>query len=213
MQDLKKLIEEQKSLASKVSLRDGFQGLERIAGADSAFSRGKIYSAVVVCSHPSMKLLEVVSHHSREDFPYIPGFLSYREAPSIARAFRKLRTIPDILLVDGQGICHPRGIGLASHLGILLNIPTIGVAKSRLCGEARGEKLFLRGRQVGWLLQAPGSRPLFVSPGHMVSLESSLEIINSCIRSHRLPEPLRLAHLYSRGEKNKHENHPAARGP
>jgi deoxyribonuclease V len=202
MHELKGLAKEQEGLARKVSLRDGFKRLERVAGADLSFSDEKIFSSVVVCSHPSMEVLETATHESRVGFPYIPGFLSYREAPSIARAFKRLKTRPDILLVDGQGICHPRGIGLASHLGITLDVPAIGVAKSRLCGEARGKGIFLKGRQVGWLLETrPGARPLYVSPGHRVSLESSLEIARSCIRDHRLPEPLRLAHLYSREKK------------
>jgi deoxyribonuclease V len=211
MRSLRGLADEQRGLAMRVSLRNGFSDLERVGGADSAYSGGRAFSSVIACSYPSMEVLESASHSSREGFPYIPGFLSYREAPAMARAFRKLRARPDVLLVDGQGVCHPRGIGLASHLGIILGVPTIGVAKSRLCGEVRNGRIFLRGRQVGWLLrQGRGSRPLYVSPGHMVSLESSREIVTSCIRSHRLPEPLRLAHLYSSRERNKHEGSPAS---
>lgn len=204
MQNLDRLVENQKTLARKVSLEDGFEKIKTIAGADSAFSRGKVFSTVVVTEYPSVKPLERSFHSEKEGFPYIPGFLSYREAPSIEKAFKKLKAKPDVILVDGQGICHPRGIGLASHLGIILDVPTIGVAKSRLCGEAKKEKIFLKGSQVGWVLETkPGTRPLFVSPGHKVSIKQSQDIVKACIRNHKLPEPLRLAHLYSRSIKNR----------
>lgn len=211
MRKLETLVEEQERLARRVSLRDGFTKLERVGGMDSAYSGGMAFSSVVVCGYPSMEVLGSASHASREAFPYISGFLSYREVPSMAGAFRKLEARPDVFLVDGQGICHPRGIGLASHLGVLLGIPTIGVAKSRLCGTADGGRILLGGRQVGWLMRpGRGSKPLYVSPGHMVSLSSSREIVSSCMRDHRLPEPLRLAHLYSNRERNKHEGNPAS---
>jgi deoxyribonuclease V len=202
MQNLDRLVKEQESLARKVSLKDGFNKIKTIAGADSAFFEGRIFTSVVVCDYPSLKPLERVSHSDKEGFPYIPGFLSYRETPSIEKAFKKLKAKPDILLVDGQGICHPRGIGLASHVGIILCVPTIGVAKSRLCGDIKKEKIFLKGSQVGWFLETkPGARPLFISPGHKVSIKQSQEIVKACIKNHKLPEPLRLAHLYSRSKQ------------
>jgi deoxyribonuclease V len=202
MQNLDRLVKEQRSLARKVSLKNGFSNIKAIAGADSAFSKGRVFTSVVACEYPSLKPVESITHSEMESFPYIPGFLSYREAPSIEKAFRKLKAKLDVVLVDGQGICHPRGIGLASHLGIILNVPTIGVAKSRLCGDIKRGRILLKGKHIGWTLETkPGTRPLFISPGHKVSIKSSLEIVKNCIKNHKLPEPLRFAHLYSRNKR------------
>ncbi len=143
-------------------------------------------------------------------FPYVPTFLSFREAEPIVETFSSLRKKPEVLLVDGHGIAHPREIGLASHVGVLLETPTIGVAKKILVGEYNrhedvggASKILHKGRTVGFALNSRrNSKPIFVSPGHLVSLEKSLEVVKKCIKGHRLPEPLRLAHELS--SKAKH---------
>ena len=149
MQSLRNLEEEQRILAKSVSLKDGFRRIRRIAGADSSFSQGRVFSAVVVCDAESLDAVEAVSSISRERFPYIAGFFSYREFQPIRMAFDKLSE-NRIYLLDAHGICHPRRFGLASHVGVMLGMPTIGVAKSRLCGREEGECLILNGnKQVG----------------------------------------------------------------
>jgi deoxyribonuclease V len=136
-------------------------------------------------------------------FPYIPGYLSFREGPAVLSAFRQTGIIPDVIIFDGQGMAHPRGAGIASHLGILLGIPSVGCAKTRLVGEyeepglLRGDRAELRynGRVVGAVVRTrTGVKPLFVSPGHLVTLEDSVRIVMEAAFRYRLPEPVRLAH-------------------
>jgi deoxyribonuclease V len=157
---------------------------------------------VVVLEYPSLRPVETAVVKRRVRFPYVPGLLSFREAPAILDAFARLATRPDLLLCDGQGIAHPRRLGLASHLGLLLDLPTIGCAKSRLVGEyqdpgpRRGARAPLRldGRQVGWVLRTrDGVRPLFVSPGHRMSIGAAARWVLGCGAGHRLPEPTHLA--------------------
>jgi len=138
-------------------------------------------------------------------YPYIPTFLSFREGPAIVNAFGKLKTRPDLLLIDGAGINHPRGAGLATHIGVALDVPTIGITKKILCGEGAepsnaGEAMPLvyLDKTVGWLLKSSKkTRPIVVALGHRVSLVSSLSIVKACLRGHKLPEPARLAHEYA----------------
>ncbi len=196
--------EEQIKLSKKVILKSMFDRIETVAGFDCSFDGIKFVCAGVVLSYKDQKILDFVTLSGRVSFPYIPTFLSYRELPAILKAYNALKTKPDIILVDGQGICHPRGLGIASHLGVILNKPTIGVAKSKLCGEVSENKIILNGKQVGWcIITKTGCKPLFISPGHKVSLEDSLKIVKVCIRNHKLPEPLRYAHLYA--NRWKHE--------
>ena len=203
----------QEEIASKAIIEDQLRALSLVAGADQAFFReatngnteGReiMISAVVVLEYPSMKFLYHSSAMMPVDFPYIPGLLSFREAPAIIEAFHKLDKKPDLLLIDGCGINHPRFAGLATHVGVLLDIPTIGVAKNILCGSGAipskpGEANLIRyhGREVGYYLKSKkGCRPLVVAPEHKVSLYTSLTIVKSCIRKYKLPEPTRLAHL------------------
>ncbi len=176
-----------------------------IAGADVSYDRGSeiIYSAVVVLSWPDLVPVEVASAVGRARFPYVPGYLSFREIPILLRAFRKIRHAPDVILCDGQGIAHPRGLGLASHLGLVLGLPTIGCAKSRLVGEhrdprsARGSKtrLMYEGRRVGTVLRTRDAvAPLYVSPGHAIDDQTAVRIVLRCC-STRIPEPTRRAHI------------------
>lgn len=194
-------IKEQEELKNKIVLKNMLpKKIKMVAGVDQAFvGRDKIISGIVVLSYPDLEVLEEKNTVNKVNFPYISGLLSYREGPSIIRAYKKLKIKPDILMVDGQGTAHPRGIGIASHIGVLLNIPTIGVAKSRLVGDydkrKRCAKLMFEGKCVGYVLKT-SKRPIFISPGHKISMRKSLEIVKKCLRDYRLPEPTRLAHLY-----------------
>lgn len=202
---LDNLKDKQHELARQLVLEDRFGEVRTVAGVDQAFIDDSVISAIVVCSYGSMDIVEKAHHVSKVEFPYIPTFLSFREAPPILHAWKKLERKPDILLVDGQGIAHPRGIGLASHLGVLLDTSTIGIAKSWLFGEfresnavGRAASLTADGKQIGWvLLTKQGCNPIYISPGNKVSIESSLEITRKCLAGHRLPEPSRLAHLHA----------------
>lgn len=165
-------------------------------------------AAVVVFEWPDLRLIEVQTAGGDLDFPYIPGFLSFREIPLLIKAFEKLRISPDLILVDGQGIAHPRRLGLASHLGLVLNIPTIGCAKSHLIGdytepgERRGSCTYLTDgdRIIGAVLRVKDRvKPLFISIGHKISLGAAIKWTLGTGRGYRLPEPARLAHLAAAG--------------
>ena len=182
--DVDKLKEEQLKVAKKVIVKDDFDEIKLVAGVDQAFKDNEIISAVVVCDYKTMGIVEKKYAVVKATFPYIPGFLSYREAPAIIEAFNKLENKPDVLLVDGHGIAHPRKIGLASHVGLLLDIPTIGIAKNLLCGEINEDNIIIGEKVVGFkLITKEHASPLFVSPGHKMGLKSSLEIIKDCIRN------------------------------
>ncbi len=203
------LLAAQSLVAERAIIRDDFGELRLIAGVDQAFVDDKIISSIVVLDFNSLEVIERVHSIQRVSYPYIPTFLSFREGPAIVSAFNKLETAPDILMVDGAGINHPRGAGIATHIGVTLDVPTIGITKKILCGEGKeprvaGEAspLFYEGRKTGWLLRTnQRSRAIIVAPGHRVSLDSSLSITRACLRSHKLPEPARLAHEYVNGLK------------
>jgi len=159
---------------------------------------------VVVLSYPSLEILEIASTVDRVSFPYVPGLLSFREGPVLLKAFENLQQRPDIVLFDGQGIAHPRGIGLACHMGLFLDLPTIGCAKTKLIGtfaevgQERGNftDLFHKDAVIGAVVRTRNRvRPVFVSPGHRISLQRAIRIVLECCRGYRLPEPVRQAHL------------------
>jgi len=200
----------QEELARKVRRTPLRKKPRSLAGVDAAFSETQVFAAAVVCSFPGLELIEETAVAAEIRFPYVPGYLSFREAPAIIQAVRLLNNVPDLILVDGQGIAHPRGIGIASHIGVLLDIPTIGCAKSRLIGEFAepgGRKgswspLVHRGTIVGAVVRTRNDvRPLFVSPGHRVDLQNCLKIVGACSKNYRIPEPLRRAHLLSKEKK------------
>lgn len=181
-----------------------------IAGVDiSATNHQEIATgAVVLLSYPQLTLLDVVVAEQRINFPYIPGLLSFRELPLVIDAYQKLSVMPDLILVDGQGIAHPRRFGLASHLGLLLDVPSIGCAKSRLCGshepveDAIGSLAELKeGEEViGVALRTKERvKPLYVSIGHKIDLKTAIFWVMQCCRGYRIPEPTRLAHLAAKG--------------
>jgi len=203
------LLAAQRLVAERAVTRDDFGEPRLIAGVDQSFLGERIISGIVVLRYGSLEVVERVHSIGQVNFPYIPTFLSFREGPAIVSAFKKLKTIPDILMVDGAGINHPRGAGIATHIGVVLDMPTIGITKKILCGSGKepehaGEAspLTYKGRKIGWLLKSnKRSRAIVVAPGNRVSLESSLSITKACLRSHKLPEPTRLAHEYVTGLK------------
>ncbi len=180
-----------------------------VAGLDAITDRWdrRIFGAVAVFTYPDLELVEEVGVAGECPFPYRTGLLSFREVPILAKAFGRLKTRPDVLLVDGQGIAHPRGLGLASHLGLVLEVPTIGVAKSRLVGEGPEpdlsagsfSPLIYQGKMVGLILRTQrGIKPLYLSPGHRITLEESREITLGCVTKYRIPQPLRRADQLTR---------------
>jgi len=199
----------QRELARRVVLHDELpEVVQLVAGVDVSCSRfaPEVYAAVVIYNLNESAVVELATAQAAESLPYIPGLLSFRELPVVLEAFRRLATIPDVVLVDGQGIAHPRRLGVASHLGLWLDLPTIGCAKSRLCGthvepgEQRGSwaSLVDEGEEVGRVLRTRDRvRPLYVSLGHRVGLERAAQIVLACGRGYRLPEPTRLAHVES----------------
>lgn len=195
----------QQVLRKQIVCEDLFESIRNVAGIDVSVGRqGELgHAAVIVLHLPDMKVEEQVVVSAPVRFPYVPGLLGFREVPIVLEALNRLTSLPDMLLCDGQGIAHPRRFGLACHLGLLTNLPAIGVAKSRLIGhhapvaDERGAwALLYDGNEViGAVLRSrPGTKPLYVSPGHRVGLTSAIQLVLRCITNYRLPEPTRLAH-------------------
>jgi deoxyribonuclease V len=195
----------QERLRSQVLVHDDYGELRTVAGVDAGFEDegATARAAVVVLSFPALEPIDYAVARGPARFPYIPGFLSFREAPVILDALAMLRAAPDLLICDGQGIAHPRRLGIASHLGVLSGLPTIGCAKSLLVGrhdelpDERGARVPLvhRREQVGWTLRTrPGVKPVYVSPGHRVGLDSAVALVMACVTRYRLPETTRYAH-------------------
>lgn len=199
------LLRVQSIVSERANINDDFGEIIHIAAADQAFLDNRIISAMLVMDFGSLDIIERVFSIAQVSFPYIPTFLSFREGPAIVNAFWKLKTRPDLMLVDGAGINHPRGAGIATHIGVALDVPTIGITKRILCGKGsqvsnpgEASPLVYNDKTVGWLLKSgEKSKPIVVAPGHRVSIESSLSIVKACLRGHKLPEPARLAHEYA----------------
>ncbi len=200
----KEAVSIQRALASKV-IRQGRSRKPRlVAGADLAFSSNgqECIAGVVVWDVQAAEIAEQCIVIQRTRFPYVPGLLSFREAPAVIAAFRKIKTDPDVFIFDGQGYAHPRRFGLACHVGIILNRPSIGCAKSVLIGEydepelQRGSQspLIHQGHRIGMAVRSrDGIKPVFVSVGHLISLQAATRIVQICCTKYRLPEPTRLA--------------------
>ncbi|MBI4297924.1 MAG: deoxyribonuclease V [Chloroflexi bacterium] len=200
----------QRELAFRVVKEDRLGEVRLVAGADISRpdAQGLAAASVVVLSYPELSLVESRTIRKRVSFPYIPGLLSFRECPPVLAAWEKLEAKPDLLLVDGQGLAHPRRLGLACHLGILLGIPSIGCAKSLLCGKHGevgpnpGDWAEVRDEEevLGVALRTKaGVSPVYVSIGHRVSLGTAITWVKACCRGLRIPEPLRLAHQAASG--------------
>jgi deoxyribonuclease V len=178
-------------------------GLRLVAGVDVSVKENRSQAAVVVLSFPDLRPLETVRSERPTPFPYIPGLLSFREGPVLEEAFAKLRLEPDVFVFDGMGIAHPRRIGIASHMGLWLERPSIGCGKTLLTGRYRdlgAEKgawapLIDRGDVIGAAVRTrAGTNPVFISPGHLADLPTSIELVLRCSPRFRLPEPIRFAH-------------------
>lgn len=202
----KEAVEAQKEWRSLVRIEPPAREINTIAGADISFNRFSdvIYSAIVVLSLPELRIIETASVCSTAKFPYVPGLLSFRETPSFLECWEKLRTKPDALMLDGQGLAHPRRFGIACHIGLILDLPTLGCAKSILVGQ-HGELALEAGSQsplvdknevVGVALRTKKNvAPVYVSAGHRMDLNSAVELALRSVTRYRQPEPTRQAHL------------------
>jgi deoxyribonuclease V len=200
----------QRELRPHLILEDRLGPVRRVAGVDVGFEAGGTVTraAVAVLRYPELDVLETAIARRPTTFPYVPGLLSFRELPAVLEALEQLREPPDLLLCDGQGIAHPRRLGIASHLGLLVDIPAIGVAKSRLCGmheeppNQRGAwtPLWAEGEIIGVVLRTrPGVKPLYISPGHRINLATAIQYVMACCTRYRLPETTRHAHRLASG--------------
>jgi deoxyribonuclease V len=201
----KEAIELQNSLAGKVQIQRFNKNLKTVGGVDCAFTDDKknIIACVVVLSAKTFEIIETSYTVQTVNFPYVPGLLSFREAPACLAAIEKLKTIPDCFIVDGQGFAHPRRLGIASHFGLFLDVPTIGCAKSRLIGDfkqpaaIKGSTSLLMDKSeiIGSVVRTRNNiQPVFVSIGNKCRLNDAVRIVLDCCMKYRLPEPSRLAH-------------------
>lgn len=198
---LKKLREEQKQLAKKIILKDEFKELKIISGVDISYLNEQSFTAIVSFDYKTKEIIEEKVVKSKANFPYIPTFLSYREYQLVKKCFEQLKNTPSLLMIDGNGVLHPLGIGTASYIGLLLNIPTIGVAKSLLCGKLKkiDEKLaevIYRNKLIGFAYYS-AKKPIYISPGHRISFGSALRITKEFCK-YRIPEPIRIADIVGR---------------
>jgi deoxyribonuclease V len=205
----------QEDLRRKLVLEDIPDAPGTVAGIDVSFARTRdlLFAAIVVLDYGSLEPVETASAALQPVFPYIPGLLTFREGPVVLAAYERLSVEPDLLMFDGQGIAHPRGLGLASHVGVLLDKPSIGCAKSRLIGEFKEPKqkrgsmrtLSVERRKVGVVLRTrDNTKPLFISPGHRVTIETAARRVLDTGRGYRLPEPTRRAHHEAERAKRLH---------
>jgi len=194
-------------LSKKVRIQPLLKSPSYIAGVDAAFDGDLAIAVVSLFEYPSLLHESEAVSCEKVRFPYVPGFLTFREGHALISAIGKLKKLPDVIIVDGQGIAHPLGCGIASHIGVLLDMPTIGCAKSRLVGEyfqpgpKKGQwaPLIYKEKEVGAVLRTRDNvRPVFVSPGHLIDLQSSVAIVLQSLTRYRLPEPLRRADHLSR---------------
>jgi deoxyribonuclease V len=204
---VRQLTAQQNEMQQRVVLQKPDFDLRLIAGCDSSFiGEDTILSVFVLLSYPDLEVLEKVWHHGPVELPYIPGFLAFREAPNLLEAYKKLQQKPDLIMVDGHGISHPRRLGIATHLGIHLDKPTMGVAKKVLVGKykepdsAKGSvaPLLYKEEVIANVLRTKDNvKPVFVSPGHLMDLKSATDIAMACATKYKLPEPTRLADHYA----------------
>jgi deoxyribonuclease V len=206
----------QSDLQQRLILRWDNRPVHSIGGVDVSVKTDTARAAIVVLSYPELKPIEAAVSDAPLVFPYIPGLLSFREGPAVLLAWSKLQNQPDLLMFDGQGIAHPRGIGIAAQMGLWLERPTIGVAKSRLYGRHaevgpqsgdRADLLDKNGNLIGTVLRTrEKTNPLYVSPGHLMDVEHATQFVLDCCTGYRLPEPTRWAHKVAGGEKLPIEN-------
>ena len=196
---LKKLRKKQIELSKNVKLKDSIDKIDTVAGFDVAYPKNDFdncCAACVVMDNKTKKVIEEKIIYDKIFFPYIPTYLTFRESDFIKVLYEKVETKPDVLMIDGNGILHPFGLGIASFIGIEMNIPSIGVAKSMLCGKLENDKVLLGNKIIGstYFSSKLIKKPLFISPGHNITLDKSISVVdNFCI--YKIPEPIRRAHL------------------
>lgn len=212
----------QRHLAGQVITTDHVSDVRWLAGVDVSNNlydqTHQVYACWIVLNYPSLQVKESACAKQQAKLPYVPGFLAFREVPALVEAFEKLPQKPDLVLVDGHGISHPRGLGIASHLGVVLDRPTIGVAKSILVGKPQGElgpeagdhiPLVWRNQTIGAVLRTKAkTNPVYVSTGHKVSLDSAITWVVNSLTRYRLPEPTRLAHQSANTFRKQMMHHP-----
>jgi len=194
--DVGRAMEAQRRLAEMVVEESLGGEPRRVCGVDVAYSRGRGFGAAVVLSYPDLEVLEVETAEADVGVPYMPTLLAFREMPVLFRLLRKVKAKPDVYMVDGHGVYHPRRCGLATHFGVVFNVPTIGVAKGRLSvkgSEIIGDAIVVGGKALGRIFGR-----VYVSVGNRVTLEDCVRIVSGCMRGHRVPEPLFLAHKISK---------------
>lgn len=202
----------QDSLRLKLKITNDFGKLNTIAGVDVGYDKALslAHASVVLMSYPELQVISQVQAFVPANFPYVPGYLSFREIPAILAALAKLPYMPSLFMADGQGIAHPRRMGIAAHLGLFLDVPSLGVAKSCLVGQyampgpekSEASMLVDKGECIGVVLRSKERcKPLFISPGHKVDIETSVAITTNCLTRYRLPEPTRLADKFSKVKK------------
>jgi deoxyribonuclease V len=201
----------QMELAVRVIRENRLAPVKTIAGIDVGIKGGMAYAAVAVLKFPTLDLIANAKAEKRVKYPYVPGLLSFREGPVILDAFKRLDPKPDLLIFDGQGIAHPRRLGIASHIGLLADLPSIGCAKSRLCGQyqepgtERGSHIPLvdHSETIGAIVRTRTHvKPVFVSIGHRIDLKTSIDVVLRCCKGYRLPETTRIAHRLAEEWKN-----------
>ncbi|MFT4093985.1 MAG: deoxyribonuclease V [Niabella sp.] len=196
----------QKQLREKINIQPLHAAVNYIGGADISFNKFEetVYAGIIILKYPDLIPVEKVSVVTETKFPYISGLLAFREVPALLMAWNKLTIKPDVMVLDGQGIAHERRLGIATHFGLITDTPSVGCAKSRLTGSYTEpdnipfaeSPLVHKNEQVGVVLKTKiNCKPVFVSPGHKISVQQSVEIIKSCTKKYRIPEPTRLAHL------------------
>jgi deoxyribonuclease V len=212
---IKKAIQKQKFLSKKIIKKDCLPDqIINIAGVDVAYTDMYSFGAAVVLEFDSMRLLETKYSFQTTQFPYIPTFLSFRELNPTISAIKQLKIKPDLFLVNGHGYSHPRYLGFASHLGLVLNTPTVGISKNILCGEIienrkKHERLvhdiIYKGEIIGKSISINSDvKPIYISLGHMISLKTALKVVLHCLRKYRIPEPIRIAHMFANKRKNQY---------
>ena len=200
-------VELQTELRNQLQIQPLAKEITTIAGADISFNKYSttVYAGIVVMQFPSLQVIETAGVVDEATFPYVPGLLAFREVPALSKAWEKLNIKPDVLVLDGHGIAHPRRMGIAAHFGVVMNTPTLGCAKSLLTGtyaEPANEAgsvsdLISKNELIGKVLRTKKNvKPVFISPGNLISMEQSLHISKQCVRKYRIPEPTRLAHNF-----------------
>ncbi len=197
----------QKELRHQLQIQPLQKEVTTIAGADISFNKYSttVYAGIVVMHFPSLQVIETSGITDETTFPYIPGLLAFREVPALSKAWEGLNTKPDLLVLDGHGIAHPRRMGIAAHFGVAMQTPTMGCAKSLLTGKyiepgmeaGSVTDLFQKNELIGKVLRTKKNvKPVFISPGNLITMDESLELIKHCVGKYRIPEPTRLAHKF-----------------